>query len=189
MHDEVGMVHMDIKPENIILLNHPEEMTSVKLIDFGSAVRCCEGAVTTNTGGTWYYCSPEKLTCRSNGYCPKKADIWALGVTAAVNIFGDHNCPFPTSWTKSRRIFREKLRRLMTTSKTLQQKSTATVYCTSTIHFEDSQENNDIILPTVMRDNIPTPPELLDLLRSMMCPDPEVRPTAKTLLDHAFFKT
>ena len=38
LHDEVNVIHRDLKPENIDVMDY-EDLTKVKLIDFGLAVK------------------------------------------------------------------------------------------------------------------------------------------------------
>jgi calcium-dependent protein kinase len=38
LHDELNFIHRDLKPENIVLMDS-EDLTKVKLIDFGLAVK------------------------------------------------------------------------------------------------------------------------------------------------------
>eukprot|EP00759_Apiculatamorpha_spiralis_P011500 PhF_6_TR18900/c1_g1_i6/m.27555 len=73
LHETVGMAHMDIKPENVLVTVKCEKGkennkktsplnplgTYAKLIDLGGAIDA--NTLTTSTGGTYYYCSPEKL--------------------------------------------------------------------------------------------------------------------------------
>lgn len=82
-----GVVHGDVKPENIVVM--PDER--IKLLDFGIAKRMAEVAVTTSTGaeatldavpesglaGTLAYMPPEQLRRES---LDGRADLFALGV-------------------------------------------------------------------------------------------------------------
>ena len=38
LHDEVNIIHRDVKPENIVLTDY-DDLSKVKLIDFGLAVK------------------------------------------------------------------------------------------------------------------------------------------------------
>lgn len=91
----VGVVHGDIKPDNILIrehlnfnINHPERCKNftVYLIDFGLSGPHKKGL---GTGGTIPYCHPEFKnitdTTRSSKYNWKpldmKHDVWSLGIT------------------------------------------------------------------------------------------------------------
>ena len=91
----VSIVHGDIKPDNILIyehpnfnINHPERCKNftVYLIDFGLSGIHNDGV---GTGGTIPYCHPEfkniKDTNRSSKYNWKKLntkhDVWSLGLT------------------------------------------------------------------------------------------------------------
>lgn len=73
-----GVVHRDIKPDNIFVLDGPGRR--VKLLDFGIA-RHVEGANTaTRTGftvGTPYYMSPEQAVDPRK--CGPSSDVWSVG--------------------------------------------------------------------------------------------------------------
>jgi serine/threonine protein kinase len=38
LHDQVNVIHRDLKPENIVITNY-DDLTQVKLIDFGLACK------------------------------------------------------------------------------------------------------------------------------------------------------
>jgi serine/threonine-protein kinase len=89
-----GLLHRDIKPDNIFLVDG-EEDTFVKLLDFGIAKTAHqEGEPTpldseTKTGqivGTPFYMSPEQVT--ASKAIDFKSDLWALGVVAYEALTG-----------------------------------------------------------------------------------------------------
>jgi eukaryotic-like serine/threonine-protein kinase len=74
-----GIVHHDVKPENL-LLSHAGKDETVKLIDFGISE---DTAHPEPAGGEWIigtpaYMSPERVTGRG---ADPRSDIWSLGVT------------------------------------------------------------------------------------------------------------
>ena len=79
-HD-LGIVHCDIKPSNIMIGNRGDKDPLIKLTDFGLARVLKDGSAATSTGlaiGTLQYMSPEQITRSSN--VEVTTDIYSLGI-------------------------------------------------------------------------------------------------------------
>jgi serine/threonine-protein kinase len=88
---QVGVVHRDIKPDNIFLCDADGGELFVKLLDFGIAKRDqhhVTGANTTTGAviGTPYYMSPEQIIGDKD--LDARSDIWSLGVVAFEAMTG-----------------------------------------------------------------------------------------------------
>ncbi|WP_437707277.1 serine/threonine-protein kinase [Sorangium sp. So ce448] len=86
---QLGIVHRDIKPDNLFLLDLDGE-PFVKVLDFGVAKHIAEGELAmTATGsvlGTPLYMSPEQVL--SSKHVDFHADLWGLGVVAYRALTG-----------------------------------------------------------------------------------------------------
>ncbi len=87
----VGVVHRDIKPDNIFLCDVGTDEPFVKLLDFGIAKTALNPKLDnkTRTGammGTPYYMSPEQFAgAREIDF---RTDLWSLGIVAFEGLTG-----------------------------------------------------------------------------------------------------
>lgn len=86
------MIHRDIKPSNIVI-EDPENLETVKLVDFGLSLHCqtCVPHL-EEFAGTVVYMAPEQIL---NQTYAKSVDIWAVGIIMYELLTGRH--PF---WKK-----------------------------------------------------------------------------------------
>ncbi|MDE0839577.1 MAG: serine/threonine-protein kinase, partial [Kiritimatiellae bacterium] len=72
--EAIGLVHGDVKPENILL----DESNSAKLVDFGIASFADQAQPEGGIWGTPYYIAPEKVTQKKSD---TRSDIYSLGAS------------------------------------------------------------------------------------------------------------
>ena len=88
----VGVVHRDVKPDNIFLVAQPGGRILVKLLDFGIAEMAdAGGEASDQIVGTPEYIAPEIIF--GTGRASARSDVYALGVVAFECLTG--RCPFP----------------------------------------------------------------------------------------------
>jgi serine/threonine-protein kinase len=89
-----GLLHRDIKPDNIFLVASDDDEVFVKLLDFGIAKSHDAAHETTLDGqtrtgqvvGTPFYMSPEQVTAQKS--IDARSDLWALGVVTFEALTG-----------------------------------------------------------------------------------------------------
>ena len=83
-HDK-GIVHLDVKPDNVMLLQRGKRGDAVKVVDFGIAGLMHQSAEEEEIAGTPEYVAPERAS--GHGY-DNRSDVYALGVMAYEMLAG-----------------------------------------------------------------------------------------------------
>ncbi len=84
-HDK-GIVHLDMKPDNVLLTERNGLADAVKVVDFGIAGLLGQGEGPSRVMGTPEYMAPERAT--GQGY-DHRSDIYSLGVMAYEMLVGE----------------------------------------------------------------------------------------------------
>jgi serine/threonine protein kinase/tetratricopeptide (TPR) repeat protein len=82
---EKGIVHLDVKPDNVMLLTDGTRTDAVKVVDFGIAGLMHQSGEEEEIAGTPEYIAPERAA--GHGY-DSRSDVYALGVMAYEMLSG-----------------------------------------------------------------------------------------------------
>jgi len=163
LHD-AGVVHADLKPENLMLSTAEGQPTAVKLVDFGCAAGISPNdadlgapvASGSDVTGTTAYSPPDALTCGKEWEASGSTDMWSLGVVMFIMLTGSH--PYDPEGNASEEDIK---RRLV----------------------------EDAALPLGMGMTEHLSASAIDLIQGLMLPDPEKRLTAEQALAHPWMQT
>eukprot|EP01018_Ginkgo_biloba_P021899 Gb_04848 [translate_table: standard] len=97
-----GVVHRDVKPENIVKLNNTAA-SPIKLVDFGYAAQFVPGRKLKGMVGTPFYVAPEVLEGKEY---TEKVDVWSAGVTLYILLSG-----IPPFWDETPQLIFECVKR------------------------------------------------------------------------------
>ena len=78
-------MHRDIKPANVFLMR-PNDLSSLKIGDFGLALACEPWQQKSERAGSPYYVAPEVLSQNFS----QGADLWSCGVLLFYALSGYH---------------------------------------------------------------------------------------------------
>jgi tetratricopeptide (TPR) repeat protein/tRNA A-37 threonylcarbamoyl transferase component Bud32 len=82
---EKGIVHLDVKPDNVMLLPRGRRQDAVKVVDFGIARLLGRLTREDNVTGTPEYVAPERFVGAAYDH---RADIYAFGILAYETLTG-----------------------------------------------------------------------------------------------------
>lgn len=79
-----GVMHRDLKPDNILFPRRNSSYGELKLADFGASADFSRRRIFSEVEGTPWYLAPEVLS----GSYDEKVDVWSLGVLLHIMLCG-----------------------------------------------------------------------------------------------------
>ncbi|KNC53945.1 CAMK/CAMK1 protein kinase [Thecamonas trahens ATCC 50062] len=92
LHD-LDIIHRDLKPENLLVAATDEDMTEIKVADFGLSKIVGEDVTLKTACGSPYYVAPEVLNDSTYTF---SADVWSCGVILYTLL-----CGFPPFYSEN----------------------------------------------------------------------------------------
>ena len=172
-------LHRDIKPGNILCSTNGD---NYKLADFGIVRQLGEGTqdqYAKTWVGTMVYMSPERMSSSSGSGYSFPADIWSLGLSIFSVALGRYPYQDIAYWEllSSIKDFPPPLHQLdevYANSYIVSNESGGGVHS-----VDEAGGDSHHILPSPSK-------EFIDFLEQTLCRDPDKRPSAEMLLQHAF---
>lgn len=158
-----GIVHRDVKLENILLDDEGAEFPAVKLCDLGLSIgedALSEESAQGSRAGTGYAQAPEMVLEGGAGY-GKQIDVWACGIVLFAMLY--RRVP----WTDERGERQQQMSVMKQLSNEMQ----------PSIHVLQTAD-----------ERLQTPTLLHSLLSGLLQPEPKRRLTARAALEHPLFE-